>query len=119
MNTQAEARSKIDDVTIIRFLVKRMLDAAAIDARYREVASSPPKDGPNTVLDFSHVQFISSAVLNKLIVLERAIAERGGQLVLCGFARPLRDVFSVTRLDAAFEIVSDETSALAKFEQAG
>lgn len=105
-------QDQVGDVTIIRFMVKRMLDAGAIEGRCRDILSSPPKCGPSLVLDFSRVEFISSAVLNKLIVLDRTTQEMGGRLVLCGLSRSLRDLFSMTRLDQVFLIVDDEEEAL-------
>ena len=115
MVPEKPAQSQVGDVTIVRFLVKRMLDAGAIEGRCRDISSSPPKYGPSLVLDFSRVEFISSAVLNKLIVLDRTAQEKGGRLVLCGLSRSLRDLFAMTRLDQVFAIVDDEEAALREF----
>ncbi len=116
MSNTNEAHFKVGDITVIRFVVRRMLSAVAVDTRLREVTASPPMDGPNTVLDFSQVEFISSAVLNRLIVLDRAISSMGGKLVLCGLSSSLRDLFSMTRLDQVFRIVHDQDEALRQFE---
>lgn len=115
MSNTNEARFKIGDITVIRFVVRRMLSTVAVDTRLREVTKSPPTEGIDTVLDFSRVEFISSAVLNRLIVLDRAISSMGGKLVLCGLSSSLRDLFSMTRLDQVFRIVDDQDEALRQF----
>ncbi len=115
MSATFDAHFKVGNVTIIRFPLRRMLNAAAIDTRLREITASPPMDTPDTILDFSQVEFISSAVLNKLIVLDRAIRSLGGQLVLCELSPRLRDLLSVTRLDHMLQIVDDQRAALHEF----
>ncbi len=116
MKNGNEAHFKVDHVTVVRFMVRRMLDAACVDARITEITASPPMDGPDTVLDFSRVEFISSAVLNKLIVLDRAIESLGGKLVVCGLSPSIRDLLSMTRLDQMFRVATDQETALQQFK---
>ena len=117
MNSQPDIRVRVGDLTVIRFQSRKILNAGLIDERNEEISSDPPKDDPNTIFNFSEVQFISSGVLNKLIVLEKTISELTGRLILCGLTEPLWDLFSMTRLDQIFTIVENEADAVEQFSQ--
>ena len=117
MNSQPDIRVRIGDLTVLRFQSRKILDASLIDERNEEISSDPPKDDPNTIFNFSKVQFISSGVLNKLIILEKTISELNGRLILCGLTEPLWDLFSMTRLDQVFTIVENEADAVEQFSQ--
>jgi anti-sigma B factor antagonist len=56
------------------------------------------------LMDFSHVEFLSSEMLAKLISLRRRLKRREVKLVLCGMRREVREVFRRTQLDRIFEI---------------
>ena len=69
------------------------------------------------LLNFSEVEFLSSAGLGKLITLDKKLKARGGKVRLSNLSPELHDIFRITRLDKLFEIEEDEADALEAFEQ--
>jgi anti-sigma B factor antagonist len=70
----------------------------------------------NLLLNFSNVEFMSSAALNKLIVLNKKVQGVGGKMRLSNLRPEIYDVFVITRLNTVFDIKSDEADALAAFK---
>ena len=105
-----------DGAVVLRFKVHRIIDGTALDA-WSQSLDPTPSGGRHVLLDFSNVQFISSAALNKLIVLEKALRESGQRLVLFGLQRPVHTIMSITRMDQVFAIVADESSAWASLDE--
>jgi stage II sporulation protein AA (anti-sigma F factor antagonist) len=77
------------------------------------------------VLDLRHVQYVSSAGFQPLILLRRRLLDAGGAMVLCGLSPVLAEVFRVTRLVATtsspgqFESATDAAAAVALLAQKG
>ena len=69
-------------------------------------------DCPKIVLDFAHVQHMSSAALGMLITLQKRVRERKGQLRLCNIRPAIYEVFVITKLNEIFQIHTDRGSAL-------
>ena len=67
------------------------------------------------LLSFANVEFLSSAALNKLIVLDRKLKAAGGKLALSNLRPEIQEVFAITRLNQLFEIQRNEGDALKKF----
>lgn len=69
------------------------------------VAAHP---GVNLVLNFEHVDYLSSAVLNELLRINKAVHTGGGQLRLCAVSAVILEVFQITNLDKLFTIHTDD-----------
>ncbi len=67
------------------------------------------------LLNFSDVDFLSSAALGKLITLDKKMKAHGGALKLCNIRPEIFEVFSITRLNRLFDIKDDEADGLAAF----
>jgi anti-sigma B factor antagonist len=67
------------------------------------------------LLNFTDVEFLSSAALNKLIVLDRKVKRVGGKLKLCNLRPEIYEVFAITHLENVFDIREDEREALESF----
>ena len=107
---------EVGDVTVVRFVDRKILDTASIQELGDELFSLVEKDSPkNLLLDFAQVEFLSSAALNKLILLDRSVKQSGGRLKLCSLRPEIQEVFLITRLNQVFEICEDESDALASF----
>ncbi len=68
--------------------------------------------GVRLLIDFSHVQFLTSSVLGLLIRLSRRVSQAEGRLRLCSIAPKILEIFKITRLDKVFEIYKDRQQAL-------
>jgi len=75
------------------------------------------QDTSNVLINFENVNFFSSAAINKLIVFEKRIRARGGQIRLSNLRPEVRDLFSYTNLDSMFEIKDEQADAIESFEQ--
>jgi len=73
------------------------------------------ESAPRIVLDFSAVDFFSSAALGKLISLLSRIRARQGTLILCSIRPALLDVFRTCHLDRIFQIRKNRDDALSSW----
>jgi anti-sigma B factor antagonist len=106
----------IGDVTVVNFVDKKILDEANIQAIGEQLFSLVDELGRRKVLlNFSNVEFLSSAALGKLITLNRKLQSSKGKLVLCAIAREIMEVFEITKLDKLFTIHKEEQAALQAF----
>ena len=64
------------------------------------------------IVDFSNVQFLTSAVLGLLIRVSKKVYETEGKLRLCAIDAKIMDIFRITRLDKIFEIFPDIDDAM-------
>ncbi|MGA2679746.1 MAG: STAS domain-containing protein [Sedimentisphaerales bacterium] len=69
-------------------------------------------DGCDLIIDFSHVDIVTSSSLSKLLKLRKLLMDCNHSLVLCSVARATKGIFSVTALDSVFTIVSDKAVAV-------
>jgi anti-anti-sigma factor len=69
----------------------------------------------NVLLNLARVEFISSAVLNRLINFQKRVRDAGGKLKLCGLRTSIESVFAATRLNQVFDLCSNEDEALAQY----
>ncbi len=66
----------------------------------------------HAVLDLGEVEFIDSSGLGAAIALLKRVAERGGDLKLCGMNRRVRMVFEITRAHRVFDILNSVDDAV-------
>jgi anti-sigma B factor antagonist len=108
--------TEIGGVTVVSFIDRKILDAANIQELGDELYKLVEDDGCRSVLlDFGNVEFLSSAALNKLIILDKKIKDHGGQLKLCNLLPEIREVFVITRLNQLFDIRDTQDAALNAF----
>lgn len=119
MATKSDRRVDIEDidgVTVARLLEKKILDEANIDALGQELFALVDKDGrTQIILDFSLVEYLSSAALGKLITMHKKVSTAGGKVVLCNIQKDILDVFKITKLDKVLTLCAKLDDALAKF----
>ncbi len=109
--------SRVGDVTVVRFVDRRILDEANIQEIGQELSRLVDEGNCNKLLlNFSNVEFLSSGVLGRLISLEKKIKKNGGLLVLSNIRPVIYDVFNITQLNKVFQIKADEEEALAALE---
>ena len=75
---------QIADVSVVHFLDKRILDEPTIDVIAKQLNSLVDDDGRRKLLlNFSNVEYMSSAALGKLIMLHKKLTGRKGKLTMC------------------------------------
>ena len=108
--------SEVDGVTVVRFVDRRILDATNIEELGGELFALVETDNKKKLLlNFTDVEFLSSAALNKLIILDKKMRGQGGTLKLSNLRPEIHEVFEITKLTQLFEIIEDEDAALKAF----
>ena len=106
--------AKIGDVTVVKFLDKKILDEANIQELGLELFSLIEHDNRKSILlNFSDVEFLSSAALGKLITLDRKVKASKGRLKMSNIRPEIFEVFQITKLNKVFDIRNDESEAVA------
>ena len=107
---------KTGDIHLVQFKDKKILDDTVLDEIRTEVTQLIGKaSGPDVLLDFSNVEFMSSAMLGLLGQLHRKISSGHGRLKMCSIRPEILTVFKITNLDKLFSIHKDAEAALATF----
>jgi len=106
----------IGDVTIAKFLDKKILDETNIQIIGNQLFGLVDEDGRKSIiLDFSNVEYLSSAALGKLITMDKKVKAASGELRLCSIRPEIFEVFAITKLNKLFKIVEDQEQALTSF----
>ncbi|MFO1064008.1 MAG: STAS domain-containing protein [Pirellulales bacterium] len=108
--------SAVGDLALVRFLDRKIVDPANIEEVGDEMFQLVEKDKfKNIILNFDGVEFLGSAALNKLIMMEKKVKASGGKLRLCALRAEIMEVFTITRLTKVFDIKKTEADALKAF----
>ena len=109
--------SKVGDVTVVKFLDKKILDEAGILELGAELFGLVEQDNRKSLLlNFSGVEFLSSAALGTLITLDRKVKSHRGRMKMSGIRPEILEVFQITKLNKIFDIRKDEAEAISAFE---
>jgi len=113
----AMRRIEVNDsanVSVVRFKDQKIIDPEAIQELGQELFDLVEKeDRKKLVLNFSNVEFLSSAALGKLITFEKKSKRHDAELILTNISPEIFQVFAITNLDKLFQIKDSEADALA------
>src|SRR6266436_7442166 len=99
----------IGDVTVVNFVDRKILDEQNIQIIGEQLFSLVDEAGRRKILlNFSNVEYLSSAALGKLITLNKKLQQAGGRLVLCNIDPQIHEVFEITNLDKFFKIMKED-----------
>lgn len=105
-----------DDVTIIEFVDRNILDEANIAHIGSEIERIVEADpNPKLLISFANVDHLSSAALGALITINNQIKAKDGQLRLADINEQIFEVFQITRLDRLFQIHAETREAVESF----
>ena len=93
-----------------------MKGALLIDTRF--TALTAPFAG-TVIVDLARVDFIASIGMRLLLSNAKAMANRGGRMLLCGGSETLRDALSSAGIDVLIPLCADREAALALAGQEG
>lgn len=103
----------VGGVTVVHFLHRRILTAAAVETLGEQLRSLVERSGRRQlVLNFGNVERLSSAVLGQVVALDRAVRQAGGRLALCGVRPDLSHFLTIIRLDRYLDLYPSEGEAL-------
>ena len=108
--------SEVGDVTVVRFRDNKIIEDINIQELGQELFQLiEAENRKKLLLNFSSVDFLSSAALGKLITLDKKVKANGGVLKLSNIRAEIYEVFAITKLNRLFDIKDDEVDALAAF----
>jgi anti-anti-sigma factor len=109
-----------DGIITIYLLTPRLLEHPQIEELAKEVLAQLEKTSEDRViLDFQKVQFMSSAMLGRLVMIHNKCKEYKVQLKVSSIDSEIRKVFKITKLDKLFDIEPDEAAARKDFAKDG
>jgi anti-sigma B factor antagonist len=115
-STQRLDIEEVGDVTIAKFIDKKILDENNIQIIGNQLFALVDEDArTKIILDFSNVEYLSSAALGKLITMEKKVKAAKGKLRLSCIRPEIYEVFAITKLNRLFKIYEDQERALDGF----
>ncbi|MBI2921777.1 MAG: STAS domain-containing protein [Planctomycetes bacterium] len=107
----------VGEVTAVFFQDARILDETTVKAIADELMALVDSTYKiKLLLDFSNVEYLSSAVLGKLVATYKKVQEGKGQMKLCAIKPAIKEVFKITKLDKMFDIHDTQAAALNSFQ---
>jgi anti-sigma B factor antagonist len=108
------------DVTVVYFTDSKILDEQKINQMSEELNRVADRcAGGKLLLNFDGVTFMSSAVLGKLVSINRKCKENETRLKMCQIAPDIMKVFEITRLNKVIDIYDTEEKALSSYNKRG
>ncbi len=108
------------DVTVIYFNENKILDEAKIQQIHSELNEKlGDVRAGKLLLNFANVTFMSSAMIGKIILLNKKCKGADIKFKLCNISDNVMEVFKLMRLNKVLDIQADEEKALASFEKKG
>lgn len=107
---------EVGDVSVVYFRDQKIIEDLRIQELGLELFQLVEADKrKKLLLNFTSVDFLSSAALGKLITLDRKVKTNTGVMKLCNIRPEIYEVFAITRLNRLFDIKRDEADGLAAF----
>jgi anti-anti-sigma factor len=119
--------SAVEDGVLVLTVLRQQIEGEDLAQGLREeLLAAVGKAGvAKVVLDLKNTRYVSSIAFWPLLTLRRQLAERGGQLIVCGLTGAVHDVFTTTKmvstsgaLNSPFDVAPDRASAVARLRGA-
>ena len=114
MDVFIQLSHKGSPVTVVRLLDEKLSAAIARDVR-KELSQILTEKPGHFLLDLSQVSLIDSMGLSVLVWAHRHCRASGYQLKFCSLQEQVKLLFSITGLDAIYEIYPSVEKALESF----
>lgn len=72
---------------------------------------------PNFLLDFSGVEFVTSAGLRAILTVLKKIKSSNGVVAMCGVQAPVREILDITGLTPMMQIYASRSEGLAALSE--
>jgi anti-anti-sigma factor len=108
------------EIIAVYFTDGKILDSQRIEQVGRELQEAVPLAiHKKMLLNFRGVSFMSSAMITKLVMLNKACKAQGVELKFCEVSANVMEVFKITKLNKLFDIQKTEDKALESFDKKG
>ena len=99
--------NRVGETALVVLVEPKILDSVSMDELRKELFSLLDTEPiRRLVLDFSAVEFLSSAALHFLVLFDKKVRELGGDLRLYNLRPEVLELFSITRLNRVFRIIN-------------
>lgn len=100
------------DVAVAHFVANRLTDEDNIEQLGHELIAIVEKlQHRRVILDLERIDYVTSAVIGKWIMLHRKLDREGGKLVVCGLRPTLADILGTSKLLTYFTVSADAQAA--------
>lgn len=108
------------DVLVVSFTEAKILDEARIQQIGKDLMDMTAQaTAGKMVLNFANVTFMSSAMIGKIILLNKKCKSGNIALKLCNISDNVMEVFKLMRLNKILDLQKDEEKAIASFDKKG
>lgn len=110
-----------NDVHVGTIVGSSVVEAGSVGAFGKFLMNYVRKNpGIKLMLNFAHVEYMSSSTLTELIRVKEQLERSGGQFGICGLQRDVHRVFQITNLEGHMNVHTDEdlSSAIERFRTA-
>ena len=109
-----------EEILVIGFTDSKILDSQRIEQVGKELQDAVPQAiHKKLLLNFRGVSFMSSAMITKLVMLNKGCKAQGVALKFCEVSPNVMEVFKITKLNKLFDIQDGEEKAMASFDKKG
>jgi anti-anti-sigma regulatory factor len=106
----------VGEVAVVRFTQRSILSPDAIEEIGKQLfGMAESGSATRFVLNFEKVESLTTAMMGKLIALQRKVEGSEGRLALCSIGPFLSEIFKILRLPPQIRIFPDEQQALQSF----
>jgi anti-anti-sigma factor len=105
---------RVGDAAVVRITRRTVLDGDTVEAIGAQLLAVAA-DGAcrKLVVNFEHVESLTSAMLGKLVTAQQKVEAAGGRVAFCKVDPFLLQIFNLVRLPDRVPICADEEEALA------
>jgi anti-sigma B factor antagonist len=108
------------EILVVGFTDSKILDNQRIEQVGKELQDVVEQAiHQKLLLNFRGVSFMSSAMITKLVMLNKRCKAQGVSLKFCEVSPNVMEVFKITKLNKLFDIQTDEEKAVANFDKKG
>ena len=112
---------EVDGVLVVGFGSSKLLDESVIRQVGKELVeiTSQTGDDKKILLSFHRVNYMSSAMLGRLVMFLKKCQQQDIQLKVCSISDEIMEVFKITKLNKMFDIYKNEQKAGRRLQQKG
>jgi len=104
--------TQTQDGEVLIFAIRGKVDSQT-SKTFEDRLIPPIEQGNKKILvDFSEMDYISSAGLRVLLLAARKLSDGHGKIALCALKPPIKNVFDIAGFSAVFPIFLSPTAAL-------
>ncbi len=109
-----------EEIVVVYFTDGKILDSQRIEAIGKELQTAVPQAiHRKLVLNFRGVTFMSSAMITKLVMMNKACKAQSVDMKFCEVSQNVMEVFKITKLNKLFDLYDSEEKAIKSFDKKG